>query len=334
MNDIQHSGVLGMKWGKHKTKNENQPATKSKHRSSLEEKYKKEGMSEKDAVSAANKRIKTEKAIAVVAGLTIAAATTYIAVNHYQNNVDKIIKSGKTLQNISTDSNKGVEQAFYASMNNRDNTKYRGIYGQQLQGRNPFGNLRPNDIYETKIKTTDSLKIASKENSKKALQELFNNDDTFKQQVIEKLKTSEGVNSKQKNMIKKGLAEINSGKIGNKSYELFNYSLTDHNAPHAEEVSKKFFDIMKSKGYSGIQDINDLKLSGYNTKTPVILFGNSKSLKVDKIRKLGEQEIRKNAMKAYADLMITNEVKKGAVASTAIIAGLSANNYINNDQLK
>ena len=81
----------------------------------------------------------------------------------YENKVDKIIKSGKTLQNISLDSNKGVEQAFYASMHNRDNTKYRGIYGTQL-GRD--------GVYETKIKTIRNIKIASKESAKNSFRDL------------------------------------------------------------------------------------------------------------------------------------------------------------------
>ena len=66
------------------------------------------------------KRDRTEKAVTAVAGLTIAAATAYVAYKHYDKNVDKVIKAGKELQNISNNSNRGVSDAFYFSMTGMD----------------------------------------------------------------------------------------------------------------------------------------------------------------------------------------------------------------------
>ena len=45
------------------------------------------------------------------------AVTMYDA---YDKNVDKVIKAGKELQNISNNSNRGVSDAFYFSMTGRN----------------------------------------------------------------------------------------------------------------------------------------------------------------------------------------------------------------------
>ena len=89
---------------------------KSKHRLKLEEEYRSKGMSEEEAAVAAYKRMRTEKIIAATAGVTIAAATAYVAYKHYDKTVDKFIKAGTELQNMSGNSNKGVSDAFYFSM--------------------------------------------------------------------------------------------------------------------------------------------------------------------------------------------------------------------------
>ena len=67
---------------------------KSKHRLKLEEEYRSKGMSEEEAAVAAYKRVRTEKIIAATAGVTIAAATAYVAYKHYDKTVDKFIKAG------------------------------------------------------------------------------------------------------------------------------------------------------------------------------------------------------------------------------------------------
>ena len=115
-----------------KNKLNNETKKKSNRRLQLEERYKQKGFSKEDAEIAAYKRVRTEKILAVAAGITVATATAYVAYKHYDNTVDKVIKQGTVLQNISTNSNKGVSDAFYFSFTKSDNAKYRGLYGQQL----------------------------------------------------------------------------------------------------------------------------------------------------------------------------------------------------------
>ena len=60
----------------------NDETKKSKRRLTLEKQYKQSGMTEEEAAIAAYKRVKTEKAIAAISGMTVAAITAYVAYKH------------------------------------------------------------------------------------------------------------------------------------------------------------------------------------------------------------------------------------------------------------
>ena len=115
--ELQHHGIKGMKWGirrfqrkdgsltpagkKRYDDDASQPREKSTHRSRLEAKYRQNGMTAKQAAAAADKHIKTEKTIALVAGLTVAAAAAYVVNKNVKERADGIIKSGTKMQVIS-----------------------------------------------------------------------------------------------------------------------------------------------------------------------------------------------------------------------------------------
>ena len=291
---------------------------KSDRQIKLEQKYKEQGMNQEEAELAAYKRVRTEKIIAATAGMAITAAAAYAAYKHYDNNVDKIIKSGKTLQNISTNSNKGVSDAFYASINKIDNAKYRGIYGQQLKKNWPLNA----SVYETKIGVDSGLKIASKKSATQALSELVKSDKTYSENLKTHLNNLYGsmATPKQDKVIKRGLKSLNSGKVDSRVYEALNLGLVDH-SPTGQKVSKGFYDLLKSKGYDGIKDINDSKYSGYKSVNPLIIFNGASKTSVKNIREVGEQEIKKNLMLGYADI-VGKEIVKAGAAFTAGVLGL------------
>jgi len=289
-------------------------AKKSDRQIKFEQKYKEQGMNQEEAELAAYKRVRTEKIIAVTAGMAITAAAAYVAYKHYDNKVDKIIKSGKTLQNISTNSNKGVSDAFYASMKKMDNAKYRGIYGQQLKLM-----TKNAPVYETKIRVDSGLKLASKKSATKALSELVKSDKTYAENLKTHLNNLNGLMAtpKQNEVIKRGLKSLNSGKVDSHVYEALNLGLVDHR-PIGEKVSKGFYDFLKSKGYDAIKDINDYKYSGYKSANPLIVFNGASKTSVKSIREVGEEEIKKNLMLGYADIAGKELVKTGS----AFVAGV------------
>lgn len=153
---------------------------KPKHRLNLEKRYLEKGMSPEEAEIAAYKRTRTEKIIAAVAGTTIAAAAAYVAYKHYDNNTDKIIKSGATLQNINAHGNQGVQDAFYFSMNKSDNKKYAGLYAAQIS-------VGGADVYKTRIGVKQSLKIASPRTAQKTLAEIISKDPNNSKMLQERL---------------------------------------------------------------------------------------------------------------------------------------------------
>lgn len=131
-NELQHYGVLGMKWGTRKSTDRQQK---------YKTKYEASGMSKEEAETAAYKRVKTEKIIAVAAATTIVAASAYVAYKNRNNdidkmmkkNFDKVMKAGVESQNMSTNSNKGVSDAFRASKTKTDASVYEHIYNDKLR---------------------------------------------------------------------------------------------------------------------------------------------------------------------------------------------------------
>jgi hypothetical protein len=106
--ELYHWGIKGMKWGVRRYQNKDGSLTahgkkrykgdtallktKSKHRLKLEAQYRQKGMSEEQAEAAAKKRIRIEKTIAAVTGMTLAAATA-IAVKKYRENQAAILRA-------------------------------------------------------------------------------------------------------------------------------------------------------------------------------------------------------------------------------------------------
>lgn len=299
-----------------KTKSKMDGKNKSQRQMKLEQTYKDKGMTQNEAEIAVYKRVRTERIIAVTAGLTIAAATAYVAYKHYDNNVDKIIKSGTQLQNISTNSNRGVSDAFFASKTRMDNTKYRGIYGDNLKS-GPFGNLN-SAVYETKIGVNKNLKLASKKNATKALAELVKSDKEFADNLKTQLNNLSGkfLVPKQNIVLQKAISSLDSGKVNSNVYDALNLGLVDH-SPTGQSVSKGFYEALKSKGYDAIKDINDAKYSGFKSSNPLIVFNAASKTAINSVRELGEQEVKKSKNIGYADIFGREIVKTGAVYATA-----------------
>ena len=106
---------------------------KSKHQLNLEKKYTSQGLSAKEAEIQAYKRVKVEKTLAVIGGMTLAAVGAYVAYKHYDNVTDRVLKQGFELGRIANPNEKGVHDAFYAFANKHDEKRYTGLYGAHIQ---------------------------------------------------------------------------------------------------------------------------------------------------------------------------------------------------------
>lgn len=282
---------------------------KGKRQIKLEESYRDKGLTKEEAELAAYKRIRTEKTIAIVAGMTVVAAAAYVGYKHYDNTVDRLIKSGTVLQNMSNNANRGVSDAFYASFGKHDNNRYLGFYGSQLQKSVNYG--FSSGVYKTNIKLGDDLRLASPKNAVNVLRRTMQKDSQFADGVRQSLKglSQASLSPNQKKVFDKALKSLNAGKIDNHVYEAVNIALVDH-TPRGQSVSSKFYDAIK--------DINDSKYSGYNTRNPIIVFNGSAKTAVDSISSMGKQQIEKQLKaeiyKKYAEDLVKAYAPVGAAA--------------------
>lgn len=287
------------------------PSKKSKRELALEQEYQNKGYSAEEAELAAYKRAKAEKVLKVVAAGALAAGVAYAGYRYYDRNIDKTLKVGTVLQNISVDGNKGVEDAFYAAYNPLDKLKYRGLYGGgQLAGMNPLAGMLgaggdANELYDmsTTVKN-NGLKVASIKSAKKALADMMQ-DKEFKA----KMATAAGLSSRHD--VEDLIDNFKPGdKVSNKVYDWFNTYRTAHDNIN-QDLSNQFYSKLKSIGYDAIQDINDKYSSGYNSVQPLIVF-DGKNLVVNENKKLDMNSIAKD-YKIATGLNIAEQTVKAFV---------------------
>ena len=271
---------------------------KSKHRLKLEEQYKKMGMNDEQAQAAANNRIRTEKIIAASAALTVAACAVYIANEQRKRKIDGIVKAGETLQRIEMQNTGGkLHDVFYTSKGKHDNQRYERVLGFQRK-------IDTGHSYMMKLEAKNDIKVASQDRAMRVFDDLYKSDSDFRKATDEILK---GTNAK----------------TTRKRYERFNQGLI---AMRESGQDKKFYDKLKAAGYGAIQDVNDMKYSGYHAKNPLIVFDNVKqNIMVKSVKEITNEvsagkslvETTKAAGETVTKMMIE---KGGPLAGTALAA--------------
>lgn len=291
---------------------------KSKHRLKLEDQYKKMGMTDEQAQAAANKRIRTEKILAASAALTVAACATYIAVKGRQDRIDGLIKAGDTMKRVEMQDTGGkLHDMFYAAKGKHDEQRYEGLLGAVRK--NQTGHA-----YLMELQANSNIKVASKNNAAKAFGDLYKNDPEFRKSVKDHVGAHFGGRNK--------VADIDnvSPKNIKKMYENFNANIMFIRNEESG-ADKKFYSKLKSAGYGAIQDINDMKYSGYKAKNPLIIFDNAnKNITVKKVSELtgdlaakGNRELRK----ATVETMTEDILRKVGPLSAASLTAATVSTY-------
>lgn len=259
---------------------------KSWRQEALEKKYLEQGYSKDDAAIQAYKRARIEKTLVIAGGMTLGALAAYSAFKHYDAVTDKIIDSGTKLGRISANDERGVKDAFYAFANKHDADRYRALYGQDTMD-------RAGRVFEKTIGVNGKIKVASRDSAKKAMADLMKRDPAYAKDIQTLIEThgSRMGSPKLRQVNTHALNDLKAGKgVTNNVYDTVNALLVVHDET-GNRASGKFYDKLKSMGYSAIKDVNDSRYSGYGSHNPLIIFDTSK-VKVDQVKQLGQDVIQ------------------------------------------
>lgn len=296
-------------------------SNKSKHRLKLEEQYKKMGMNDEEAQAAANNRIRTEKILAASAALTVAACAVYVANKQRKSRIDSIIKAGETLQRIEMQDTGGkLHDMFYAAKGKHDSNRYEGMLGMARKH-------RTGHAYLMKLEAANDIKVASKNNAAKVFGDLYKNDPDFRKNVEGHVRSHFAGHNKVKD-----IGDLSDKNI-RRMYENFNVNIMDIRG-RGSGADKKFYAKMKAAGYGAIQDINDMKYSGYNARNPLIVFDNVKenimvksvSEMTGDLNKKGNKEL----LKATGESLAKDFLEKAGPLSAAALTTKAVTTYKSN----
>lgn len=292
--ELYHFGIKGQKWGvrrfqnkdgsltpagkkrydddgsgasKEKSKMENTPKKKSGHRLYLEKAYREKGMSKEEAVAAAEKRIKVEKALAITAGVTLAGCAAYYAKNKWvADHCDQVLKKGTTFHNLHNEASERPGEHLYVNYRQNDKNYFRGHFS--------LGKLkRTGHVYDHTIQAKEDVKIPSLKTRKETFKQLFDNDPDFRETFRRHSNT---------------LVDGDSNTVYRRMWQ----KMGDKDDPKFNEAKRKYYDALQKKGYTAIVDEWGTNPRVFRSDAPLILLNTShKSLGEMKIKELTAKEI-------------------------------------------
>lgn len=298
-----HHGIKGQKWGVRRFQNKDGTLTnagkkrysdddsksdKSKstgsskkfkvtHRDILEKKYRDSGMSSEEAKAAAEKRINVEKIIAITAGATVAACAAYYLKNKYtQTYCDQVLKAGTTFHNLDATANPRPGEHLYVNYRQNDVNYFRGHFA--------LGKLRKTgQVFNHTLTTTEDIKIPSINTRKNVFEELYRNDQQFRDAIHKNsgLKSMVGMSNE-------STSKASSRKVYNNMWQKFG----NKDDPEFNTAKRKYFEALRQKGYEAIVDEWDTKPGVFRADAPLILLNtSSKSFGEMSIKELTSRDI-------------------------------------------
>lgn len=287
----------------------------SKYRKKIVDNFVNAGLSKKQAEKEADSRIRTRNALLVIGGIAAVSAVGLAVYRHNKSTADMLIKTGKTLQRIEMqDTNGQLHDVFYAAAGKHDKILYKGKLGTARK-------LGTGHAYQMDIKVNKDIRIAGDKTSKKTFKKLYDTDANFRK-TIDSHYSEYRIGDNPLAIPRRANGNIN------KMYDSFNQDVVfnQHQTGSRVKARQQFYDELKKQGYSGFQDVNDKKYSGYKAQNPAIVFNNGKDFAVQKSKELKAVELAEAAGKTR-----TLELGKTAVYTSPLITGSAVAANINSD---
>lgn len=249
----------------------------------------------------AKRNIKKALIIGGVTAGTIGAIYLYKRIG--QDYFDKTIKAGTILQTWAADSDRIRQgQHFYTTFYAGDRRAYNKVFSASY--------IKKQGVVVQKYKNLavaeKDAKFASNNSAKKVYDRLMKTNPQFRSLVRRSFDTSEYTNHGKEKRLHDAAKKLLDKNSRRSTYVAFNRStlLSEHErgthkkvADTASKQAKKiFYDEMKRQGYSGLNDINDQRYSGFRNvaKSPTIVFDRDFLMKDDQGRILLNSQKRSN----------------------------------------
>lgn len=327
--DKSNSNLGAYKAAKERLKNDkirkklNNETSISKHRQNLEAKYVKKGFTQEEAAIKAYKRDRAEKIFAAAAVTTIAAATAYAVYRHGSDKraraAEKIISSDTPLKRIQGEDTKELYDVYYATHVQSDSAKYAGMYGMEV------GAKTKGSVFQASIKTK-GLRVASHNTAREALASHLKHNPQDREELMKALDAAQK-SGKAKTPAKillenRARRDLKMGRVTDAVYDFANNRIVETHGQ--DSISKGMFSRLKQQGYHAIQDVHDQRYSGYDAKSPVIVFDKARSA-VESVKQLNINQVNASGAIGYGKMYVKQSAPiLGATAvSTAGIVGAS-----------
>ena len=249
----------------------------------------------------AKRNIKKALIIGGVTAGTIGAIYLYRRIG--QDYFDKTIKAGTVLQTWAADPDRIRQgQHFYTTFYAGDRRAYNKVFSATF--------IKKQGVVLQKYKNLavaeKDAKIASNRSAKRVYDQLMKNNPEFRSLVRKSFDTSEYTDHGKEKKLHETAKRLLDKNSKRSTYVAFNRStlLSEHvrdthkKLPDttSQQAKKIFYDEMKRKGYSGLNDINDQRYSGFKNvaKSPTIVFDRDFLKKDDQGRVLLNSQKRSN----------------------------------------
>lgn len=277
-------------------------------------------MSDSEAKAAADKRIKIEKAVAVTAGLTVAACAAYYAKNKYaETYCDQILKSGTTFYNLDSSVNPRPGEHLYVNYRQNDNNYFRGHFAVNKM-------RKTGSVFSHELTSKEDIKIPSLNTRKNVFKQLYDSDVQFREAF---------------NKHTFGSSVDGTVKMPKLTYSMMWSEFGDKDTPDFNVAKRKYFDALTQKGYNAIVDEWDTSKGVFRSDAPLILLNTSdKAFGEMTIKELTQKDILLSqansrwyqpirSLKTSAGLPHTNHFKE----SSRILAKYNSRNDKNSEAL-